>query len=252
MKTKTLARSPLRDIQTPCVVSGAHPSPPLYPLQGPWHLRAPVFNGSPACGFTSQLLHSFPALQAEPTPLQIVNYPCNDLQDANDGKYLNPSPFLFPTYRSLDLSTSPPALYPRAECGGTFSLAPAAMNRGPMFTHLAVNSSGNDSMDDPSSSSTSSGEGGLPDDMRDMLRQLDDLASWVKAASSSTDCISNTNPIMHSHFLPGLPGIDADSNRTPHRDRLKGKNRPTPASLFGTCPDLVVCFISQLLGSLLH
>lgn len=122
-----------------------------------------------------------------------------------------------------------------------------------MFTHVVVNPQDNDSKEDSIHPLISPGEDGLPEDMKDILRQLDDLASWIKAASSSRDCISNTSSIVHSSPLTGHPGADAGGHKTAHLSGgllpRKGKDRLLSASPSGIHRDLVVCSNFQSLAN---
>jgi hypothetical protein len=94
------------------------------------------------------------------------------------------------------------------------------------------------------SPSISAAEDGLPEDMQDMLRQLDDLATWVKAASSSGDC--SVRSIVHATRLTGHPGTERHNTGYLSDGRFpnKGKNRLLSTSPPSECDIrrvLVVC-----------
>ncbi|KAI9464242.1 hypothetical protein HD554DRAFT_1285920 [Boletus coccyginus] len=155
---------------------------------------------------------------------------------------------------SLDGLTPPislPASSPRAQdtpskrSGRTFALVPALANGRRVFAHVVVNPKVIDSEELSGSPLLSPPQVGLPEDMQDVLRQLDDLASWVKAASSSRDYIGS---IVHATRLTGDPSADDGTHTTGNlSDGLfsnKGKTRLLSTSPPSECDirrDLVVC-----------
>ncbi|KAG9313018.1 hypothetical protein JVU11DRAFT_6457 [Chiua virens] len=145
-----------------------------------------------------QLLHSSPLVQVHPRVVlsKTVNHHCHDSVDSrpNRGSFHSST-----SYRSLTPPISPPVLSPRARDteysykrhGRTFALVPAEVNGEHVFTHVAVNAQVSDNnLKAHSSYSSIPPADGLPEDMQDVLRQLDDLATWVKATSSTGDCFS--------------------------------------------------------------
>ena len=90
--------------------------------------------------------------------------------------------------------------------------------------------------------------------MQDMLRQLDDLATWVKSASSSRDC--SVRSIVHATRLTGHPGTERH-NTEYLSDGLfpdKGKNRLLSTSPPSECDIrrvLVVCTLFYYLAGAL-
>lgn len=128
---------------------------------------------------------------------------------------------------------------------GTPPLVPAILDRERAITHVVV-SPHDDSEQDCSHPLISPGEDGLPEDMQDILRQLDDLASWVKAASSSKDCTSSTGSIAHTSPLLGRPRRVADEHSTEHAShgllQTKGKSRLSSISPLAIRRNVVVCF----------
>ncbi|KAF9218952.1 hypothetical protein BS17DRAFT_470201 [Gyrodon lividus] len=110
--------------------------------------------------------------------------------------------FLVPS-RSLTPPLSPPMPpssqtsrgYLPKRSGRTFALISTEVNGKRVFTHAVANQRDvcPGECSSPitiSAKSVRSPKDGLPEDMRDILRQLDDLASWVKAASLSGECTS--------------------------------------------------------------
>ena len=142
------------------------------------------------------------------------NYPWNDPLDSHDSHR---------HYRSFTPPISPPALSPRGSdaeskrSGRTFALVPTQVNGKHVFTHVVANPK-----DDNASPSVSPRQEGLPEDMRDVLRQLDELASWVKAASSSRDCTGSLSD-----------GLFTDKGK----NRLLSTGSPSEREI---CRDLVV------------
>ncbi|KIK91899.1 hypothetical protein PAXRUDRAFT_830449 [Paxillus rubicundulus Ve08.2h10] len=166
--------------------------------------------------------------------------------------------FVMGPSRSLTPPLNPPALPPSQTCTGhllkrsgrTFALVPAEVNGKRVFTHAVANQSdvsfgGYSSPIPTSARSVGSPKEGLPEDMRDMLRQLDDLAHWVKAASSSREPISPVStvtstkyaarPAHHSETETGR-GMDFASKRSTCKslpDKGKGRMLYTHASPSG-------------------
>ncbi|KAF8555993.1 hypothetical protein OG21DRAFT_771469 [Imleria badia] len=181
------------------------------------------------------------AYSSPPTPA----YPFEEVDDTLQCRWND--------YRSFTPPISPPASSPRGQdtdysskrSGRTFALVPAQVDGKHVFTHVVADN------DAPSS------EDGLPEDMRDILRQLDDLASWIKGASSSRDC--NVNSIVHATRLPGHPetvvGTQSAGSLCDGFFPDKGKNRlpsTSPPSERDECDiyqDLVVCITFQYLSS---
>ncbi|KAH0836690.1 hypothetical protein J3R83DRAFT_8412 [Lanmaoa asiatica] len=258
--------TPLKDVQIAVQADESrrydHLPSPAYPFERQpvpsTPLSLPLQENHSAC----QLLDSLPLGEVEPsvllTPRNTINYRWNDSLDPQDD---NPfDPILLHSqrpYRSFTPPISPPVLsppptdteYSSKRSGMTFALVPAEVDGKHVLTHVVVNRRGNDYKGDPDPPSIPPGEDGLPEDMQDILRQLDDLASWVKVASSSTDCIANIRSIRHATRLTGPPGTDAGGDGTGHpSDGLfinKGKSRllstSPPNSGCGTRRDLVVC-----------
>ena len=272
-KTFTKTRpTPLKDLQIAVqadqsrrylILDADSPLPsPAYPFDPPLQqdnpqVRAPSTDGPicTPCYWLQNSLSPPPFVQVDPY-VDALNYHWNDLSDGRDD--------LDQFYRSFTPPLSPPALSPRGEgneysskrSGRTFALVPAQVNGKHVFTHVVVNPQDNISEQDSRSPSISPREDGLPEDMQDILRQLDDLASWVKAASSSRDY--STSSIVHATRLAGRPGTDAGRHSTenlsdgPFLD--KGKNRSRSASPPSDCDirrDLIVCAtFESLIGAL--
>ncbi|KAF8845071.1 hypothetical protein BDN67DRAFT_540418 [Paxillus ammoniavirescens] len=157
--------------------------------------------------------------------------------------------------RSLTPPLSPPALPPSQtytghllkRSGRTFSLVPAEVNGKRVFTHAVANqydvSFGGYSSPIPISTRSVGGpKEGLPEDMRDMLRQLDDLAHWVKAASSSRERISPVSTVTSTKYAArpahrsdtenehGMYSASKCSTYTSLPDKGKGRMLSTHAS----------------------
>ncbi|KAG8220970.1 hypothetical protein J3R82DRAFT_2475 [Butyriboletus roseoflavus] len=251
-------------------------SPPLHEDHFAWQVRARASNGSPTCTPPCVVSHLLDSLSSTP-PLARVkpsvvlssrtpNNRWNDSLESQDDNCIDSVPLdsLRP-YRSLTPPISPPVSsppgidteYSSKRSGMTFALVPAEVGGKHVFTHVVVNCPGNDSGGNSGPPSIPSGEDGLPEDMQDILRQLDDLASWVKAASSR-DCISSIKTIVHATRLTGHPGTDAGGDST---SRLsggpfpnKGKNRSlsaAPNSMYDTRHEFVVCTTFHCLANAL-
>ena len=194
---------------------------------------------------------------SHPAPLNDIQIP---LQADRSRRYLIPDPQVehtidYPWNGSLDgvraftPPISPPASSPRGQesskrSGRTFALVPALANGRRVFAHVVVNP--NDSEEHSGSPLVSPPQVGLPEDMQDILRQLDDLASWVKAASSSRDC--TVGALVHATRPTGDPSADNGTHDAGNRsDGLfsnKGKTRLLSTSPPSECDirrDLVVC-----------
>ncbi|KAF8141570.1 hypothetical protein EV363DRAFT_25099 [Boletus edulis] len=219
--------APLRDLQIPVqadqsrhyLILDTHSSlpSPTYPFD------PPLQQDRSAWQLLDSLSSNPPLVQVEPCTF---NYSWNDSLDSR----LNPARH----YRSFTPPISAPALSPRTqdtECspkrsGRTFAPVPAQVNGRHVFTHVVVNPKDDSKRDFPPAS-VSPRQDGLPEDMQDMLRQLDDLASWVKMASSSSNC--NVTPIVHATPLTGHLRTDPSghSARNPCLALFpnKGKNR---------------------------
>lgn len=237
-------------------------SSPAYPIEQPlaplslslhdnhsaWQARVPASNDSPTCTPPYVVSHLLDSLSSTPPLVQVQpsvtlssgapNYCWNDSLDSQDDNYLDPVTLHFQQlYRSFTPPISPPMLSPSGtdaeysskRSGMTFALVPAEVDGKHVFTHVVMDRRGNGSKGNSGSLSIPSGEDGLPEDMQDILRQLDDLASWVKAASSSRDCVSNIEAIAHTTRLARGSGTDTGGDSTSHMGSEpfpnKGKNR---------------------------
>ena len=260
------------------VAPSPHLPPPLHEDHFIWQVRARAPNGSPTRTPPCVVSHLLDSLSSIPPLVQVEpgvvlssgapNYRWDDFLDSQDDSYIVPVPLhTTRSYRSLTPPISPPALsspvtdteHSSKRSGMTFALVPAEVGGKHVFTHVVVNCRGNDSKGNSGPPSIPSGEDGLPEDMQDILRQLDDLASWVKAASSSRDCISNIKSIVHATRITGHPRTDAGGDSTSHLSGgpfpSKGKTRSlstiTPNSVYDTRQDLVVCItFHRLAGAL--
>jgi hypothetical protein len=145
--------------------------------------------------------------------------------------------------RSLTPPLSPPALPPSQTCTGhllkrsgrTFALVPAEVNGKRVFTHAVANQrdvgfGGYSSPIPISTRLVGSPKEGLPEDMRDVLRQLDDLAHWVKAASSSGERISPVSTVTSTKYAA----------RPAHRSETeneRGMYSASKRSIYKSLPD---------------
>lgn len=100
--------------------------------------------------------------------------------------------------RSPTPPISPPAstTYGSKRSGMTFALVPAEVGGQHVFTHVVVNHQDHDCMD--------SSPLGLPEDMQDVVQQLDDLATWVRAASLGSR-VRSIRPFPHKGKDPATP-----------------------------------------------
>ncbi|KAG6381652.1 hypothetical protein JVT61DRAFT_251 [Boletus reticuloceps] len=210
---------PLRDLQIPVQ---ADQSRHYLILDTHSSVPSPTYPFDPPLQLLDSLSSNPPLVQVEPS-VCTFNYSWNDSLDSR----LNPARH----YRSFTPPISAPALSPCAQdtesspkrSGRTFASVLAQVNG----KHVVVNPKDNDSKRDFPPASVSPRQDGLPEDMQDMLRQLDDLASWVKMASSSSNC--NVTPIVHATPLTGHLRTDASGHSAGNPCLAlfpnKGKNR---------------------------
>ncbi|KAH7890791.1 hypothetical protein F5I97DRAFT_1923279 [Phlebopus sp. FC_14] len=122
--------------------------------------------------------------------------------------------------------------------GRTYALVPTEVNGQHVFTHTVVSDHASNGGENLPNSPCSTDAIGFPEDMRNVLRQLDELATWVKAASSK-ECISAVSTVASVALADRFPdrhesrsqdGHDTDPNIPGSRGKGKGRRLSTPPS----------------------